>query len=64
VKFVHLTDLAGSTVLIGPSDIVELRPAEGMGHGAEAKAVVVLSNGMTQAVRETPAEIEAKLKDD
>ena len=63
MKFVHLTDLAGSTVLIGPEDIVELRPAEGMGHGPEAKTIVILSNGMTQAVRESPAEIEAKLKD-
>jgi hypothetical protein len=64
VKFVHLTDLAGDTVSIQPEDIVELRPAEGLGHGPQAKTMVVLVNGLTQAVCETAAEIEAKLKDD
>jgi len=63
VKFVHLTDLAGHIVPIDPDKIEELRPAEGLGFGQSAKTIVVLDSGDTQAVRESPAEIEAKLKD-
>ena len=64
MKFLHLIDLSGQTVAIPAAEIEELRPAEGMGHGTEAKTIVVLVSGMTQAVRETIAEIEAKVKDD
>ena len=65
MKFVHFTDGFGRAVPIVPTDVVELRPAdEATGEARGIKTIILLSNGQSQGVRESPSEIEAKLKDE
>lgn len=62
MRFVHFTEPNGETVPIKPDDVVAIRPAHAdQGYG-NARALIVLESGVIQAVRESVAEAEEKLK--
>jgi len=63
MKLVHFTAPNGDVVPINPDDVASLRPArEAQGDHPGAKTVIVLASGGWQAVRETEADVEAKLE--
>lgn len=63
MRFVHFTNPVGDVVPVNPDDVASLRPARAaQGDAPGARTVIVFESGGWQEVRESQAEVEAKLE--